>query len=140
MILDRITDKALVFGLGGALVLSVGLHVTQAVKLHNRSVTIATMDKQINDPETGYVTRLGTCRGNVETLSSAIADQNAASARIAARSAESLAEATLSVAEAQRETAQAQQDANAILEIQPQGENACERLEDLDAQLVGTIK
>ncbi len=140
MLLDRITDKVLVFGLAGALAVSVGVNVTQAFKLHNRSVEINTLDKQINDPETGFVTRLATCRGNVATLESGINQQNAASAIVAAEGAAAIAEATVSVAAAQRETARAQREANEVLNIKPEGDNACERLEDLDGQLVGSIK
>lgn len=83
---------------------------------------------------------MGTCRGNVQTLETAINDQNTASAVIAARSAETLAEATISVAEAQRRTATAQREASEILNIKPEGANACEQLEDLDEQLVGSLK
>lgn len=140
MFFPSIGDKLLAGGLGLALVVSVGFNVSSALKLRDRNTTISTLDKQINDPKTGYVARLATCRSNNQLLQGGISDQNASLALGAAKSATALAKASQQVAKAQIETGKAQAKAADILSTAPQGANDCERFEDIDRRVMESLK
>lgn len=135
-----IQDKFIAIGLAAALTISVGGNVKQAFTARDLRTTVRTLDRQLNDPKTGYIARLTTCTANNQILSGGIDRQNASIAANAARGAIAIADATRSVAAAQVKTAEAQREATAILNVRPSGETACERLLDLDSRFLESIK
>lgn len=135
-----VQDKFIAIGLAAALTVSIGGNVKQAFTARDLRTTVRTLDKQLNDPKTGYVARLTACRATNLTLSSGIDRQNASIAANAARGAAAVADATRSVAAAQVKTAEAQRAASEILNVRPSGETACERVLDIDGRLLESLK
>lgn len=135
-----LSDKMFGFGMAGALALSVAGNVWLKIDNWGLEREVSTLDKQINDPETGYVTRLGTCRSNNKTLQDAIDDQNSASAVIAAEGAAAKAEAALAIAEAQSDLEAALQAAEQALNTPIPGANVCEQAEAVDQALLESLK
>lgn len=134
-----IEEKFIAVGLAAALVISVGGNVKQAFTARDLRTTVRTLDKQLNDPKTGYVARLTSCRASNLALSGGIDRQNASIANNAARGAAAIADATRSVADAQVKTAEAQRAATAILNARPSGDTACDRVFDIDGRLMETL-
>ena len=133
-------DKALAVGLGVALALSVGTNVKQHFTITGLKSSNTTLERQINDPDTGYVARLATCKANTQALSGGIDRQNASIAANTARGAAAVADATRSVAAAQIKTAEAQRKASEIVGNQPSKGTVCDRLLILDKRLMGEIE
>lgn len=135
-----VQDKFIAIGLAVALTVSVGGNIKQAFTARDLRTTVKTLDKQLNDPETGALARLATCRSNNIILSGGIDRQNASIAANAARGAAAIADATRSVADAQIRTAEAQRQAADILTARPTGETVCERLLDTDRRIMESLK
>lgn len=140
MLLPSLYDKMIAGGLAVALVGSLALNIEQAFDKRDLSTQVAALDKQINDPETGYVTRLGTCRSNVNNLEGGIARQNESIARAAAAQSAALAEATARVAQAQHQADKAIREAETILNTRLKGATVCERLGELDQLLLESVQ
>ncbi|MDR7062002.1 MULTISPECIES: hypothetical protein [unclassified Sphingopyxis] len=138
--LGTLQDKLIAGGLAVALTVSVGGNIKQGFTARDLRTTVRTFDKQLNDPKTGYVARLTTCKANNQILSVGIDRQNASIATNAARGAAAVADATRSVADAQVKTAEAQRKATAILNTQPSGDTACAKVLDVDARLLESLK
>lgn len=138
--LDTLKQQLIVGGLGIALVSSIGFNVSQTLDKRDLKTQVSTLDKQINDPETGFAIRLANCRQNVSNLRTGINEQNASIAANAARGATAVAEAAQAVAEAQNKTAKAQRQAADILSRPPSGSTVCEQVEDIDRRIMGSLK
>ena len=135
-----VQDKLIAGGLGVALTLSAAQNIRQAFEVRDLNTTVTTLDGQINDPDTGYVARLSTCKGNQQALELAIETQNRISAEHSARSATALAHATSAVADAQTAATRAQQDAAAILTNIPTEGDVCARILSLDNNVNGAVE
>lgn len=140
MLLPSLYDKLIAGGLAVALVGSLALNVKQAFEKRDLRIEVAALDKQINDPKTGYVTRLGTCRASVSNLEGGIARQNESIARAAAAQSAALADATAKVAQAQRQADRAIREAETILNTRLKGATVCERLGELDQLLLESVQ
>lgn len=135
-----VEDKFIAIGLAAALTASAGYNVKQALITRDLRTTVRTIDKQLNDPKTGYVARLTTCEANNRLLSGGLDRQNATVAANAARGAAALADATRSVAAAQVKTADVQRQANSILNTPLSGDTTCTKVLDVDARLLESLK
>lgn len=140
MILGGFYDKLIAGGLGVALAVSIGFNVKQAFDKRDQRIEIAALDKQINDPKTGFVARLGTCRANVSTLEKAITDQNESIAVAAAKGARAIAKATEAVAEAKTITRDAQKRVDEALSKPIEGASELERAKNVDRIILGSLK
>lgn len=140
MILGTLADKLIAGGLAAALAISIGANVKQAFEKRDLRTQVATLDKQINDPETGLVASLGTCRANVGTLTAALNEQNESIAISAAKGAQAIAKATEAVAEAKNITRDAQKRVDAALGRPIEGADELERARNVDRQILGSLK
>jgi hypothetical protein len=140
MILGGLYDKLIAGGLAVALAVSIGVNIKQAFDKRDLRTQVSTLDKQINDPKTGYVARLGTCRANVATLEKALSDQNESIAISAAKGAQAIARATEAVADAQEITRDAQRRVDRALTKPIEGADELERARNVDAQILGSLK
>lgn len=135
-----IQDKIIAIGLAALLTISAAVNLKQWFHARDLRTANRVLDKQINDPKTGYAVRLATCRGNVQTLGGGIDRQNASIAANAARGAAAVADATKFVADAQVKTAQAIKEANDILSAPMAGATVCEQMTDLDRRIMESLK
>lgn len=143
MLIDKLQKYAWQAGAGVAVV---ALLTTSgfliAAKVENNRVTSLNrvLDDRITNPETGYIVLLEREQTNAQTtkraLETQVADLRAAAARDAAR----LAETERRLSAAQRETAQARRDAARIMATPPQGDTLEQRVLDVDARLLETLK
>lgn len=139
MIFGGLYDKLIAGGLAAALVVSIGINVKQAFEKRDLRIEVASLDKQINDPKTGLIARLGTCRANVGTLEDALRDQNESIAISAAKGAQAVAKATEAVAEAKTITRDAQKRVDEALSKPIEGASELERARNVDRQILGSL-
>ncbi|WOE76332.1 hypothetical protein [Alterisphingorhabdus coralli] len=133
------SDKFATIGLAAALAVAVIGNVGQWLHTQRLNSQIATLDRQINDPNTGFVAKLTTCKANTQELQSAIDTQNASTAINAAKEAATLAEATATVAEANTASDKAQERAEGIMA--PIGEgDVCSQILTLDERLMESVQ
>lgn len=91
--------------------------------------------------ENRHLEKLNTNRAKrIGVLEGDLARQNKAIKEHAAEGERRLAEAAAALAQAQAQTAIAQRRATQLLAYTPKGATTCERLLDLDAQLLETLK
>lgn len=140
MILGTLYDKLIAGGLGVALAISIGVNVKQAFEKRDLRIEVASLDKQINDPKTGLIARLGTCRASVNTLQGALREQNESIALSAAKGAQAIAKATEAVAEAKTISRDAQKRVNEALSKPIEGATELERARNVDRQILGSLK
>lgn len=140
MILGGLYDKLIAGGLAVALAVSIGGNIKQAFDKRDLRTQVNTLDKQINDPKTGYVARLGTCRSSVASLEKALSDQNQAIAISAAKGAQAVARATKAVSEAREITKEAQRRVDRALSRPIEGADELERARNVDAEILRSLK
>lgn len=129
-------------GLGAAAV-ALSLGVALAFQLGDKARITAergALHRAINDPDTGYVVRLNTCRTTAASLEQAIEDQNARVRAQAEESARRVAAAEAAVGRARAETEAANARVAAFLSAAPQGATVCERVEDVDRRFLEMLR
>lgn len=138
--LGTLQDKLLAGGLAVALGISVVSIFDLKGDLRDERVRVASLDKQINHPVTGYAARLAICKGNQQVLEGGIDRQNASIATTAARGTAAKGRAEASVARAQVGSEKAATQATEIINREPRGATTCERVLDVDAELMESIR
>lgn len=98
------------------------------------------MDQKINDPKTGFVTRLAQANTNIEQLKVSIDRQNQAYASLQAESAARLRETERRLVMAQSQTRAVEARLNHFLATGPQGTTLQERVEDIDARILTELR
>ncbi len=140
MIFGGLYDKLIAGGLGIALAISIGVNVKQAFDKRDLRIEVTSLDKQINDPATGLIARLGTCRANVGTLETALKDQNESIAISAAKGAQAITKATVAVAEAKSISRDAQKRVNEALSKTIEGATELERARNVDRMVLENLR
>lgn len=128
-------------GVAAAALLTVtGFYI--AAQVENRRVTELNtiLDARISDPVTGYVVKLAQAETNVITVRTGL-ERQVAALRAAADAAEAkLHETEAALVIAQRESREAQRVAAEIMATRPQGETLEERILDVDARILESLK
>lgn len=115
---------------GAAALMAIPLGV-QTVRLDSMTKSKERWELLVTHPETGYIARLTTCRGNVAGLTSALDRQNEAVADLEADSAERIAEAEREAEAARDEIARVRARADRTINRPIIGETTCERVIDV---------
>ena len=117
-----------------------GFLVAAQVENHRVTELNNVLDARISDPVTGYVVRLAQAQTNAITVTTAlerqVADLKAAAAAADAR----LRETEANLATAQRESREARRQAAQILNPAPRGDTLEDRVLDVDARILDSLK
>jgi len=100
----------------------------------------AELDARINNPTTGLLVTVAQCRTNAETAIGAVEQQNSALATRAAESARALADTTAKLEAAQKLTRAAESRVAVLLSRPPVGVTLEDRVKDVDARLLESLK
>lgn len=117
-----------------------GLLAYAQIRNYHLVAVNAELDSRINDPATGLLVTVAQCRTNAATAIGAVEQQNAALETQAAESKRALASTTAQLATAQRATRAAENSVAVLLSRPPAGDTLEDRIRDVDARLLETLK
>jgi hypothetical protein len=98
---------------------------------------VAKLDKDINDPKTGYVPRLAMCQANLEHVRAEMDAQSSAVEALRVERDEAEAKGRKALQAAQRETEGARRAIARVRGLQPKSADWCEQARELEAFLRG---
>jgi hypothetical protein len=98
---------------------------------------VAKLDKDINDPKTGYVPRLAMCTANLEHVRAEMDAQSSAVEALRAERDEAEAKGRKALQAAQRETEGARRAIARVRGLQPKSADYCTQARELEAFLRG---
>lgn len=128
---------------GGAGLALVGVSLALGSEMiENRHLTKlnTNLGARINDPETGYVRQIAQAQTNAANLQGQIDTQNRAIQTLSDNASTALAESSRKVAAAQVQTRKAEAQVAVLLSRKPQGATLDERIRDVDARVLETLK
>ena len=133
--------QKIALGVGGAALLALGAHdVVQMVKVHRLTTVNAKLDTSIHDPKTGYIVKLTQAETNTGVCEAAIGRQNTAIRAQGTRDAATVAAVQVRYDAEHAARERAEQSAAVILAHKPQGATVADRVNDVDAQILGDLK
>lgn len=95
--------------------------------LDRAEARVVELDRQIQEPVTGYIARLATCRSSLGSMEAGVKTQNAAIEGLRQRALESEARAEAAVRGAQAQARATERRAQAVLQARPRdGEGQCD--------------
>lgn len=122
---------------GGLVVLVLSaLLIAAQIDTNRLKGQISAMDKQINDPTTGYVVRLAQARTNVTQLETQIRTVRVQLQTQAQENARVLEQTRRQVVAAQQEAATERRRVQEFLRRPPQGNTELERMQDIDRRIL----
>lgn len=125
---------------GVALVVMTGMLVRSYVEKRSLIETNTELDRQINDPKTGFRVVLATEQANRANVEAGLERQNAALKTEAAATRVRLTTATRNLEAAQLRTLAAERQVAVLLATPPKGDTVAERVSDVDARVLEDLK